>query len=130
MSIESAPHGRLALSSQKVNITSTPEEVPEMSELTRRGTMTSTTSAVTAIALAAGLVVSCSTAPSTTTERDELTRKAMAERQEWNKVDPGVEAFVKKSYGVAIFPEVTKGGLGIGGAYGRGLVYEQGEQIG
>jgi len=92
--------------------------------------MTSTTSALTSIALAAGLVVSCSTAPSTTTERDELTRKAMAERQEWTKADPGVEAFAKKSYAFAIFPEVTKGGLVVGGAYGRGLVYEQGQQIG
>src|SRR5262245_7349189 len=96
-----------------------------MSEL-KGGTMTSTTSALTAIALAAGLVASCSTAPSTTVERDELTKKAMAEREEWNKADPGVEAFVKKSYGVAIFPEVTKGGLA---GYGKTAVREPSRRV-
>jgi lipid-binding SYLF domain-containing protein len=85
---------------------------------------------VTAITLAASLLVSCSTAPTTPSERDELIRKAQAERQEWNKLDPGIEALAKKSHGVALFPEITKGGVGIGGAYGRGVVYEQGQHIG
>ena len=31
---------------------------------------------------------------------------------------------------MAFFPEVTKGGLGIGGAYGRGVVYERGQHVG
>jgi lipid-binding SYLF domain-containing protein len=85
---------------------------------------------VTVIALATSLLVSCSTAPTTTTEREDLIRKAQAERQEWNKLDPEIEALARKSHGVAFFPEITKGGLGIGGGYGRGVVYEQGEHIG
>ncbi len=92
--------------------------------------MTSTIFAVATLALATGLLVSCSTAPTTTQARDELSRKAVAERQEWNKLDPGLESLAKKSHGFAFFPEVTKGGLGVGGAYGRGLVYEQGQHIG
>src|SRR5262245_43030737 len=93
--------------------------------------MTSKTSAVVAaLVVATGLLVSCSTAPTTSTEKDELTRKAMAERQEWNKLDPGIEALAKKSHGFAFFPEISKGGLVFGGAYGRGLVYEQGQHIG
>ena len=76
---------------------------------------------VTVIALATSLLVSCSTAPTTTTEREDLIRKAQAERQEWNRLDPGIEALARKSHGVAFFPEITKGGLGVGGAYGRGL---------
>jgi lipid-binding SYLF domain-containing protein len=85
---------------------------------------------VTATALATSLLISCSTAPQTATETDELLRKAQAERQEWNKLDPGIEALAKTSYGVAFFPEITKAGLGIGGGYGRGVVYEQGQHIG
>ena len=92
--------------------------------------MTPTTRAATVIALATGLLVSCSTAPATKGERDKLSTEAASSRQEWHKLDPGVEAFAKKGYGNAFFPEVAKGGVGIGGAYGRGVVYEQGQHIG
>ena len=35
----------------------------------------------------------------------------MSERQEWYKLDPGIEALAKKSHGFAFFPEIGKGGL-------------------
>jgi len=38
--------------------------------------------------------------------------------------------FFDKSYGYAVFPTIGKGGVGIGGARGKGRVYEQGELIG
>jgi lipid-binding SYLF domain-containing protein len=85
---------------------------------------------VAAITLATSLLAGCSTAPTTTTEKDELLRKAQTERQEWNKLDPGIEALAKTSHAVAFFPEITKGGLGVDGGYGRGVVFEQGQHIG
>jgi len=42
--------------------------------------------------------------------------------------DPDLQRFFDKSYGYAIFPTVGKGGIGIGGAYGKGVVYE-GEKV-
>ena len=39
-------------------------------------------------------------------------------------------AFRAKAYGYAVFPTVGKGGIGIGGAYGTGRVYERGRYIG
>jgi lipid-binding SYLF domain-containing protein len=39
-------------------------------------------------------------------------------------------AFFKKSYGYAVFPNIGKGGLGIGGAHGKGKVYQQGKYVG
>ena len=39
-------------------------------------------------------------------------------------------AFFSKSYGYAVFPTIGKGGVGIGGAYGKGRVYEKGKYIG
>jgi lipid-binding SYLF domain-containing protein len=35
-----------------------------------------------------------------------------------------------KSHGYAVFPTIGKGGIGIGGAYGEGRVYERGRYVG
>jgi lipid-binding SYLF domain-containing protein len=39
-------------------------------------------------------------------------------------------SLMKTSYGYAVFPTVGKAGVGIGGAYGKGRVYEKGDYIG
>jgi lipid-binding SYLF domain-containing protein len=44
--------------------------------------------------------------------------------------DPGLKQVLKKAYGYAIFPSVGKAALVLGGAYGRGEVYERGKLIG
>ncbi|MGB5726413.1 MAG: lipid-binding SYLF domain-containing protein [Thiogranum sp.] len=44
--------------------------------------------------------------------------------------DPELNTFFDKAHGYAVFPSVGKAGMGIGGAYGKGVVYEQGEEIG
>ena len=44
--------------------------------------------------------------------------------------DPGMQQFFDDSVGYAVFPKIIKGGLGIGGARGKGLVFERGEVIG
>lgn len=41
-----------------------------------------------------------------------------------------MEAYFEGSYGVAIFPTIGKGGLGIGGAHGTGWVFREGEYTG
>ena len=38
--------------------------------------------------------------------------------------------FFKTAYGYAVFPTIGKGGVGIGGAYGNGRVYERGKYVG
>jgi len=38
--------------------------------------------------------------------------------------------FLADSYGYAVFPTIGKGGIGIGGAYGKGKVYKEGVVIG
>jgi hypothetical protein len=38
--------------------------------------------------------------------------------------------FFANAYGYAVFPTIGKGGIGIGGAYGTGRVYEKGRWIG
>jgi lipid-binding SYLF domain-containing protein len=44
--------------------------------------------------------------------------------------DPGLQSFFDKAHGYAVFPRVGKGAYIVGGTYGRGLVYEQGNHIG
>jgi lipid-binding SYLF domain-containing protein len=39
-------------------------------------------------------------------------------------------SFFDNSYGYAVFPTVGKGGIGIGGAFGKGRVYAQGAHVG
>ena len=42
----------------------------------------------------------------------------------------GAGDFIDEAYGYAIFPSIGKGGIGIGGAHGKGSVYRGGEQTG
>ena len=46
------------------------------------------------------------------------------------KKSPAVQPFFKSAYGYAVFPTVGKGGIGIGGAYGKGKVYQRGKVTG
>jgi lipid-binding SYLF domain-containing protein len=44
----------------------------------------------------------------------------------YQRTDPGLAAFLRSSAGYAVFPKVTKGAVGIGGAHGTGVVFERG----
>lgn len=46
------------------------------------------------------------------------------------KAANGTEEFFSEAYGYAIFPTVGKGGIGIGGAYGKGRVFAGGSYTG
>ena len=43
---------------------------------------------------------------------------------------PHLTVYFEKAYGYAVFPTITKGGIGIGAAHGTGDVYEKGKFIG
>jgi lipid-binding SYLF domain-containing protein len=44
--------------------------------------------------------------------------------------DAGASEMFKRAYGYALFPTIGKAGFVIGGAYGKGRVYEQGNYLG
>ena len=46
------------------------------------------------------------------------------------KKSPVVQPFFQGAYGYAIFPTIGKGGLGVGGAFGKGQVYQGGKVTG
>ena len=49
--------------------------------------------------------------------------------QEFKDKDPGINKFFSSSVGYAVFPGIGKGGLGVGGAGGKGTVYKGGAAV-
>lgn len=82
------------------------------------------------VTVLAGLLSSCATAPASREDKAALVSASTARWQQMRSTDPSVDALVTRGYGYSLFPHVDKGGLGVGGAYGRGVVYEQGQHIG
>jgi lipid-binding SYLF domain-containing protein len=50
--------------------------------------------------------------------------------QSFLKTDPGLKKFVDSSAGYVVFPSVGKGAVGVGGAHGGGVLFENGEPVG
>src|SRR5207253_1705983 len=83
-------------------------------------------------AMAGGLATTgCSSpAPKTTGERNALSDEVQAVLDTAQSKDPSLRDLLNRSYGYAIYPSIGKGGMVVGGAYGRGEVFEQGRLIG
>jgi len=82
------------------------------------------------VIVVAALLVGCATAPASRAEQDTLLAEASSTMQQMRAQDPSLAELVRRGYGYAVFPKVTKGGLIVGGAHGQGVVYEQGRHIG
>ena len=63
------------------------------------------------------------TAPKTEAEKDTLKIEARSAISMFKVKDPGIRRFFDTAEGYAVIPTVGKGAIGVGGAYGRGLVY-------
>lgn len=63
-------------------------------------------------------------------EKAEIQREVALALADFRESDPGIQEWIQDSYGYAVFPTVGKGAVGIGGAYGQGMVYEKGLPIG
>jgi lipid-binding SYLF domain-containing protein len=72
----------------------------------------------------------CSTAPKSEAERESLVAEAEAAVARMRREDPSLNDLLNRSAGYAIFPAVGKGGVGVGGAYGRGILFEGGRMAG
>ena len=57
----------------------------------------------------------------------EYDGKAKQTIKEMKAADPSLQTFFDDAAGYAVIPSVGKGGLGIGGAHGKGILYEGGE---
>jgi len=59
-------------------------------------------------------------------EAEEFQAKAQVAVAEFKEKDPSIERFFEAAAGYVVIPTVGKGGFGIGGARGKGILYEQG----
>jgi len=59
-------------------------------------------------------------------EGAEYDAKAQVALTAFKEADPKIESFIAKSAGYVVIPTVGKGGIGIGGARGKGVLYEGG----
>ena len=78
------------------------------------------------------LAVSAIAALSTFTAQaaDDLQMESKQAVANFKKADSTLQTFVDDSAGFAVFPSVGKGGFIVGGARGKGLVYDKGRVIG
>ena len=84
-----------------------------------------------AFALACFSLAGCGpTEPPTEEGRQNLQDSAQVALNEFKQADSSLNDFLNKSHAYVIFPSVGKGGLIVGGANGRGTVYEQGNFAG
>ncbi len=92
--------------------------------------MKSTLTCLTFAALLLGMFVGCETAPKTAAEKGSLEYDAKLTVARFKDTDPSMDPRFENAYGYAVFPRVAKGGAIVGGAHGRGVLYEKGRMVG
>lgn len=60
----------------------------------------------------------------------ELSNDAKEALDKMVETNSGIKSYYNDSYGYVVFPKVTKAGLVLGGAGGKGIVYENNEIVG
>lgn len=63
-------------------------------------------------------------------KKDKIIEDAKEAKEDFIEGDWQMKKFFSEAYGYVIYPNVGKGGIGIGGAAGNGVAWEQGNMIG
>lgn len=72
----------------------------------------------------------CSTAPKSTEGKADIRQEAATAINNAKINDPTLINVLNTAAGYAVFPSVGKGAAGVGGAYGKGVLYERGVAVG
>jgi lipid-binding SYLF domain-containing protein len=81
----------------------------------------------TVIALGLG---ACATAPVSVEGKADIEKDAATALSTARAADPTLGSVLSSSAGYAVFPTVGKAAAGLGGAYGKGVLYEGGRVVG
>jgi lipid-binding SYLF domain-containing protein len=68
--------------------------------------------------------VSCRTAPKSVEGKADLAANATTALSRAEAADPTIAMAIRDAVGHAVFPSVGKAAVGVGGAYGKGVLYE------
>ena len=63
-------------------------------------------------------------------KQETLKLECDAALHDMRQTDPSIDDFLKRAHGYAVFPSVAKGGLVVGAATGKGILFEQGRAVG
>jgi lipid-binding SYLF domain-containing protein len=80
--------------------------------------------------LSALVALACSTAPESDEGKSSLEARAEAILDKAREADPTLSTVLQRAAGYAVFPKVGKGAVGVGGAYGKGVLFENGRVVG
>lgn len=83
-----------------------------------------------ATVLALFTAVGCSTAPRTQAEKQSLVGESEAAVASMTAKDPSLRNMLDRHSNYAVYPNVGRAGAIVGGAYGRGVVFEDGRPVG
>jgi lipid-binding SYLF domain-containing protein len=75
-------------------------------------------------------LVACSTTPETAAERKALGSQVEGAIALAKSSSPHIAGHFKDAYAYAVLPSVGKGAIGVGGAYGKGQVFQGGSLVG
>lgn len=81
------------------------------------------------IAAIVGLAA-CASSPPTRATSDNLEQQARATLGEMRAKDPSITSVLNTTYAYAVFPNVGKAGVVVGGSYGHGILFENGVATG
>lgn len=76
------------------------------------------------------LLGGCTTAPRSTSGKADIELDASTALAKAQRMDPTLVNMFNAGGGYAVFPTVGKGAVGVGGAYGKGVLYEHGMVVG
>jgi lipid-binding SYLF domain-containing protein len=85
---------------------------------------------VTVVLMASLFLAGCAVAPEGHESQAVLSAEVSEAVAVFKEKDPTIDRFFNKSYGYAVLPKVVKGAIWLGGAYGKGEVYEKGQMVG
>jgi lipid-binding SYLF domain-containing protein len=76
------------------------------------------------------MITGCATAPPTVQGKANIEDDANAALTRAQSSDPSMVHVCGTCAGYAVFPSVSKGAAGVGGAYGKGVLFEPGNAVG
>jgi lipid-binding SYLF domain-containing protein len=75
-------------------------------------------------------LTACSTTPQSAEGRADIRKDSDVALVKAKSNDPSMTTVFENAHGSAVFPKVGKGAVGVGGAYGKGILYEDGRMVG
>ena len=76
------------------------------------------------------VITGCATAPSSVQGKADIEDDAAVALAKAQKSDPSLVKIFDAAAGYAVFPSIGKAAVVIGGAYGKGVLYERGKAVG